>query len=260
MIPMLCRSRIPTDVSGTSPPTSCLMCQDSDASHLRPLANLEVSRKIGWIHIICYFTKNTYGIYSSFIYIHPKQIHIRNQLDAAYLALFIGLLISWIFFLDECLISYFVKKINNPKYKLGDDSDNMEDMIILFENKDKYKQFENTMTIFYFVSLYIVAYRSSDYIIPYLFGMFPKSYYFLVEIRRDAGGQSTDADASEVGGRSPTTSACLIASQSSNLRSPDALGIMSEGQIPGDIKTIWSIFFLLLYFSYIFSYKLLRYK
>ena len=207
MLPMLCHSSIPTDVSGTSPPTSCLMCQDSDASHLRPLANLEVSRKIGWIHIICYFTKNTYGIYSSFIYIHTKQIHIRNQLDAAYLALFIGLLISWIFFLDECLISYFVKKINNPKYKLGDDSDNMEDMIILFENKDKYKQFENTMTICYFVSLYIVAYRSSDYIIPYLFGMFPKSYYFLVEI-----------------------------------------------------KTIWATFFLLLYFSYIFSYKLLKYK
>jgi hypothetical protein len=183
------------------------MRQGSDASHLRPLANLEVSRKIGWIHIICYFTKNTYGIYSSFIYIHTKQIHIRNQLDTAYLALFIGLLISWIFFLDECLISYFVKKINNPKYKLGDDSDNMEDMIILFENKDKYKQFENTMTICYFVSLYIVAYRSSDYIIPYLFGMFPKSYYFLVEI-----------------------------------------------------KTIWATFFLLLYFSYIFSYKLLKYK
>jgi len=105
---------------------------------------------IGLSHVTLYFLKNTYGIYS-----YP------NKLDKFYILLFLSLEFSRWYNKNECLISYYVKKWNNPEYCLGENSGNYEDMVCVFNgNVRLYKYFENIMSICYIYSLIVINIRT----------------------------------------------------------------------------------------------------
>jgi hypothetical protein len=105
---------------------------------------------IGWIHVTLYFLKNTYGIYS-----YP------NKFDKYYIILFLGLEFSRWYNKNECIISYYVKKWNNPYYCIGENPENYEDMLTVFNGNIKmYKLFEKTMTMCYIYSLLVINIRT----------------------------------------------------------------------------------------------------
>lgn len=112
---------------------------------------------IGFFHLLGYIIKNTYGIFTSLIPV--EQFPYREQIDKGYLALFFILFTSRILFQGECLISYIVKKRTNPEYKMGDEPNHIQDMIIFFPNKQQYEMFEWFMWPCYALSLFLVATR-----------------------------------------------------------------------------------------------------
>jgi hypothetical protein len=61
------------------------------------------------------------------------------------------------------VISYLAKKIKNPNYQLGSESDNHSDLVDLFPNKQYYHLFSITSTLTYFTSTHIVYHRRCLY-------------------------------------------------------------------------------------------------
>ena len=103
---------------------------------------------IGIIHTILYVAKNTYGFY---------YFYLPQSFCKYYLWGFILLAHSWIFYNNECIVSYLVKKINNPEYCAGDDPCFYEDIFLVFHNnKNLYKKFEFIMTVCYIYSLIVI--------------------------------------------------------------------------------------------------------
>ena len=73
----------------------------------------------GVIHLIGLFT------------MYSLPILFRNKISYTLFILVYTLTpISWMLCKDECFISYFVKKFNNPDYKLGDSPDDYNDIMI----------------------------------------------------------------------------------------------------------------------------------
>jgi len=64
--------------------------------------------------------------------------------------------ISWILFKDECIISYFVKKIYNPYYKLGQVPNDYADLISIFRDINILNFIYNTNTILQCLSIFVI--------------------------------------------------------------------------------------------------------
>lgn len=86
---------------------------------------------MGLVHFCGMMIENLYGI------IFPKHI----LLDKLYFISVMSVPLSWIICKDECLISYFIKKYENPQYILGSEPDNVKDIEELFYDKLSYSIF-----------------------------------------------------------------------------------------------------------------------
>lgn len=118
---------------------------------------IDISKIIGFFHLCGMVTENMYG----FI--------ITNMclVDKIYMYIFISRPFSWIVCKDECIISYIVKKYNNPYYELGKEPENVKDISDLFYNEKLYSIFYHTNNIMRVISLYMVNYRTTN--VPLIF-------------------------------------------------------------------------------------------
>jgi len=80
--------------------------------------------------------------------------------------------LSWILFKDECIVSYIIKKIQNSKYILGSEPDNVEDISSLFKNQRQYLLFFNANVFLRLGSVLIVNRRTTHIDIFVLYPMF----------------------------------------------------------------------------------------
>ena len=111
----------------------------------------------GIIHLIGLFT------------MYSLPILFRNKISyTLFILVYILTPISWMLCKDECFISYVVKKINNPEYKLGDSPDDYNDIIELVNDKDRLEIVYTAMTTVELISLFIVQ-QSTPSINPFLF-------------------------------------------------------------------------------------------
>jgi len=62
--------------------------------------------------------------------------------------------ITWILCKDECLISFLVKKINNPTYRLGQSPNDYSDLVSLFRDIHILNFIFNTNTILQCISVF----------------------------------------------------------------------------------------------------------
>ena len=106
---------------------------------------------IGILHLYGMIIQNLYG------FIIPKNI----LFDKLYIINFASIALSWIICKDECIISYIVKKIENPQYNLGDDPENVKDILDLFTNYYQYRFFYNQHILLRLFSLLIVNNRTT---------------------------------------------------------------------------------------------------
>jgi hypothetical protein len=121
--------------------------------HLHPILEkitFDFSKMVGVIHLSGMILENMYSF-----------IITKNRLfDKFYMYIFISRPISWIIFKDECIISYIVKKYNNPDYELGKEPENVKDISNLFYDENLYSIFYHINNITRIISLYKVNYRT----------------------------------------------------------------------------------------------------
>lgn len=95
-----------------------------------------------------------------YVFFVPAQFATAYYLDHIYLALFVIVPFSWLFFRGECVISYIAKKMEDPNYVMGSDPANIKDMADLFPNETYYKIFNHLNNLFYAISVFIVNERT----------------------------------------------------------------------------------------------------
>lgn len=111
----------------------------------------------GIIHLIGLFT------------MYSLPILFRNKISYTLFILVYTLTpISWMLCKDECFISYFVKKINNPEYRLGESPDDYNDIIKFVNDKNRLEIVYTVMTATQLISLFIVR-QSTPSINPLIF-------------------------------------------------------------------------------------------
>jgi hypothetical protein len=111
----------------------------------------------GIVHLVGLFT------------MYSLPILFRNKISYTLFILVYTLTpISWMLCKDECFISYFVKKFNNPEYKLGDSPDDYNDIIELVNDKYRLEIVYTAMTTVELISLFIVQ-QSTPKINPLIF-------------------------------------------------------------------------------------------
>jgi len=91
-----------------------------------------MDRIIGIIHIGSMLFETVYGFLPG--------IHSAIT-DKIYLTSILSLPFSWILCKGECYISYLMKKMKNPDYVLGDEAENVQDIIELFHSYKTYVHF-----------------------------------------------------------------------------------------------------------------------
>ncbi len=106
-----------------------------------------INNIIGYIHLFLMILINIYGI----LFTNSNII-----MDKIYIASFTIISLSWLLFHDECLISYIDKKIKNPRYILGSDPNNINDIVILFSSKKRYYEFYIINHILRLISIFLV--------------------------------------------------------------------------------------------------------
>lgn len=121
---------------------------------------MNLTKTIGLLHLGLATIENSYGLISNSNYFWDKYYLISS----------VCIPISWLFFKDECIISYIVKKIENPKYKLGDRPNDIKDIAIFFTNNN-YLYFSIFNSILRVISFTIANNRS-----------FNISYYLIIPI------------------------------------------------------------------------------
>jgi hypothetical protein len=113
---------------------------------------LNILNCVGQIHLFGMIFENIYG------FIIPKH----ELLDKLYVIIFTTIPCSWILCKDECIISYFVKKCENPNYIMGNEPENSKDITDLFYNIELYRVFYHTNHVLRIGSLYIVNNRTTN--------------------------------------------------------------------------------------------------
>jgi len=114
--------------------------------------NLNISKYTGVLHLSGMMIENTYG------FIFVKDV----AFDKLYMFSILFIPFSWIICKDECIISYLIKKYKNPKYRLGDEPENVEDISNLFTNKYQYNLFTNINYFLRLFSVLIVNHRTTQ--------------------------------------------------------------------------------------------------
>ena len=114
--------------------------------------NLNISKYIGVVHLSGMIIENTYG------FIIPKH----SLFDKLYIITLTLIPFSWIICKDECIISYLIKKYENPNYVLGNEPENINDITNLFINKTQYIIFCNTNYVLRLFSILIVNNRTTQ--------------------------------------------------------------------------------------------------
>jgi len=102
----------------------------------------------------------------------------NNKYDYIYLAYIYFLLLHWTFFKGECIVSYYLKKIENNDYELGSDFTNDEYYYILGD----YKYYANiVVSIILIINIYIIGRRNNikNYII-FIFILLLQSYILVL--------------------------------------------------------------------------------
>lgn len=106
-------------------------------------------------------------LFSSFL-IFYGLVFPKNRIDSLYLLLMFGTICSWTMVNGECLLSYYVKKLQDPDYVAGskplelDDFKEMDSMMGFLSNNvftDLFKRL-NVLTMINFVSIYLVMMRN----------------------------------------------------------------------------------------------------
>ena len=106
----------------------------------------------GRIHLAGMILQSIYGY---FPYVHYNLDHI-------YLLQNIAIPVSWILCKDECILSYIIKKRENPNYILGSEPQNVKDITDLFpSNPVYYRAFYHINHIVRIGSFIIVNNRTS---------------------------------------------------------------------------------------------------
>jgi len=103
---------------------------------------------LGFIHLI----------HCPLLIIYPYITHNINH-DLLYILYFILIVLSYILFNNECLISYSVKKIINKTYIAGSKMNYYPEMYIFTQNDQLIKLYFTITTLVYIYSLYIVIMR-----------------------------------------------------------------------------------------------------
>jgi hypothetical protein len=114
--------------------------------------NYNIQKYVGIFHLCGMVIEDIYG------FIVQKNIF----LDKLYIISFVSIPFSWIICKDECIISYIMKKIEDPKYILGTEPENVEDISILFSNKEQYVIFYNINNLLRICSIIIVNHRTTN--------------------------------------------------------------------------------------------------
>jgi hypothetical protein len=121
--------------------------------------SLNIFKCVAIFHLFGMMFENTYGIISyGFIKFGSKNYII---LDKLYIITFIFIPLSWSFCKDECIISYLIKKYENPKYILGSEPENATDLINLFPNKNIYFTINTINPLLRIVSVMLVNNRTT---------------------------------------------------------------------------------------------------
>ena len=81
-----------------------------------------MERLVGGLHLSGMIFINIYGFF----------IPTHSFYDKCYLCSLVCLPFSWLLCKGECLISYLVKKAKDPKYILGENPEQVDDLISLF--------------------------------------------------------------------------------------------------------------------------------
>ena len=106
---------------------------------------------IGIFHLCGMIIENIYG------FIVWKNI----LFDKLYIISFVSIPLSWVICKDECIISYIMKKNENPNYVLGSEPENVKDISNLFANEYQYMIFYNVNTLLRICSVIIVNKRTA---------------------------------------------------------------------------------------------------
>ena len=112
---------------------------------------LNILNYVGQIHLFGMIIENIYG------FIIPKH----ELFDKLYIIIFTTIPCSWLLCKDECIISYIVKKYENPNYIMGNEPENSKDITDLFYNIELYRAFYHTNHVLRIGSLYIVNNRTT---------------------------------------------------------------------------------------------------
>ena len=112
--------------------------------------NISIQQIIGFLHLCGMVTENIYG------FVIPKTFGH----DPVYMTLFLSIPLSWLACKNECLISYLVKKYENPQYIMGSNPENANDISDLFPNPNIYLVFYHINFGLRIGSVIIVNHRS----------------------------------------------------------------------------------------------------
>jgi hypothetical protein len=116
------------------------------------IMNLDKHKYIGILHLFGMIIENVYG------FIIKKNVFF----DRLYIISFVSIPLSWVMCKDECIVSYIMKKIENPTYVLGSEPENVKDISNLFANEYQYMIFYNVNTLLRICSVIIVNQRTTD--------------------------------------------------------------------------------------------------
>ena len=112
---------------------------------------MDLSKIVSIIHNVMYILINNYGF-----------IFSKNTLiDKLYIITYFGTPLSWLFFKDECWISYLLNKYENPNYVLGSNTDS-KDIIAFYGNKQRYYIFFNINHFLRWFSFIIINNRTTN--------------------------------------------------------------------------------------------------
>ena len=103
---------------------------------------------LGYIHLI----------HCPLLIIYPYTI-TNTYCDIIYIIYFLLIGLSYILFNNECLISYYAKKIINKNYIAGSKMNYYPEMYIFTKNDNLIKLYFTMTTLLYIYSLYIVILR-----------------------------------------------------------------------------------------------------
>lgn len=117
----------------------------------KPSLNISIQQSVGILHLSAMVTENIYG------FIFSKTFGY----DSAYMTLFLSVPLSWVACKNECLISYLVKKHENPQYRMGSIPEDCNDLVCLFPSPQSYYFFYIVNHGLRMVSVILVNHRST---------------------------------------------------------------------------------------------------